>query len=107
MNTGLTLVDGQQLVREHAACRSLPWAPLCEWLLAARAAPPTRGGVDAGDHPPITPTRAAPRGAIRGGTSAWALYCEVCKHYVASLLPPATYDERTLVAAAGGSRLAT
>ena len=44
-----------QTMAQHAACRSLPWAPLCEWL-AARAAPPTRGGVDAGDHPPITPT---------------------------------------------------
>ena len=75
--------------------------PLVRWLQLAPRAPP-RGGTDAGDHPPITPMRYSSRGGVRGGPAAYSLYSAIVKHFVATLLPAASADERTLRAVAGG-----
>ena len=60
--------------------------------------------MDAGDHPPISPMRAAARGSIRGGAAAWGLYDAIVRHFLATLLPACSADQLTLQAAAAGER---
>lgn len=43
----------------------------------------TKGGVDAGDHPPITPVRGATEDMLGG--DAWRLYDFVCRSFLGSL----------------------
>jgi DNA topoisomerase-3 len=52
-----------------------------------------RTGKDAGDHPPITPTRAA-GGELSG--DAWRLYELVARHFVASLSSDCVYLQTTI-----------
>lgn len=73
------------------------WGALVQWLQLSPLMTP-RGGVDAGDHPPISPMRAATRGALRGGPAAWGLYSAVVRHFIATLLPTALADQLLLVA---------
>lgn len=44
----------------------------------------SQGGTDAGDHPPITPVRAATSDELGGG-EAWLIYEYVARHFLASL----------------------
>ena len=56
--------------------------------LAARA---SLDGVDAGDHPPITPVKlATPRQCE--GEAGWPLYQYICRHFVASLSADCTFE---------------
>jgi DNA topoisomerase-3 len=55
---------------------------------------PPRGGVDKGDHPPITPTRCVPRQALQRNDE-WKLYELVARTWLASLSPPLIYLEHT------------
>ena len=80
--------------------------PIVQWLLLKSQAGGLqlqRSGVDAGDHPPISPTRAAPRGALRGGP-ARGLYTAVVRHFIATLLPTATAEQSCLAAEASDER---
>ena len=43
-----------------------------------------KGGIDAGDHPPITPVRGATEEMLGGGDS-WRLYEFVCRHFLGSI----------------------
>jgi len=61
--------------------------------------PPTQGH-DAGDHPPITPMRSAPRGELTKGKE-WKLYDFITRHFIASLMPDFQYTEHTLTASVG------
>ena len=54
-----------------------------------------RHGVDAGDHPPITPMRSATEGSVGGG-DAWRLYNAVARHFIGSLSPDARYETTRL-----------
>jgi hypothetical protein len=58
------------------------WGAHVRALLAAGPTPP-RGGVDAGDHPPITPMRAASGAELSG--DAWRLYNMVARNFIGSL----------------------
>lgn len=58
------------------------WGAHVRALLAAGHTPP-RGGVDAGDHPPITPMRAASGAELSG--DAWRLYNMVARNFIGSL----------------------
>ncbi len=49
-----------------------------------------KGGIDAGDHPPITPCRVT-SGAV-GSDSAYRLYRMICNHYLATLSEDCTYE---------------
>ena len=47
------------------------------------------GGHDAGDHPPITPTRVATRAEVsKVGGAEWKVYEYVCRHFLGSLGGP-------------------
>ena len=58
------------------------------------------GGVDNGDHPPITPMRCCHRGQLRGAVE-WRLYDMICRHFIASLMPDMQYQEHTCVVSVG------
>lgn len=47
-----------------------------------------QGGVDAGDHPPITPVAAATEEDLGGGDT-WRVYDYVARHFLGSISPPA------------------
>lgn len=47
-----------------------------------------QGGVDAGDHPPITPVAAATEEELGGGDT-WRLYDHVARHFLGSISAPA------------------
>eukprot|EP00913_Durusdinium_trenchii_P032807 g30712.t1 len=49
-------------------------------------------GTDKGDHPPITPIKAAPKDEFSKGKE-WRLYEYVTRHFIASLMDDASYDE--------------
>ena len=49
-----------------------------------------QGGVDVGDHPPITPVRSASETEVGGG-DAWRLYDYVARHFLGSISPDATF----------------
>ena len=60
-----------------------------------------RRGVDAGDHPPITPMRACTESEVGGG-EAWRLYDFISRHFIASVSPDCEYETQTAVLNAGG-----
>ena len=59
-----------------------------------------RDGHDAGDHPPITPVRAATETEIGGGCD-WQLFDMVCRHFLATVSPDCKFL-RTKVRLSGG-----
>jgi DNA topoisomerase-3 len=61
-----------------------PWGEYCKELLAGSRARP-KAGVDMGDHPPITPMRAAHPHDLGG--DSWRIYEYVCRHFIASVSP--------------------
>ena len=52
---------------------------------------PSLRGVDAGDHPPITPSKVGTSENLSG--DYWKLYEFICTHFFASLSPNAEYDD--------------
>lgn len=54
-----------------------------------------QGGTDVGDHPPITPVRAATEEELGGG-DAWRLYDFVARHFLGSVSPDAVYKKWVL-----------
>jgi len=75
--------DARSLLREH--CSSAEWGKSASYLLRTRktSKPPNRGK-DCGDHPPITPLKAANRGNVGGG-AAWRVYEYVVRNFLGSL----------------------
>ena len=61
-------------------------------LSGARARP--KGGVDVGDHPPITPMQSASMSELYG--DSWKIYDYVVRHFLATLSPDCKY-QRTKV----------
>ena len=61
-----------------------------------------RGGVDAGDHPPITPASAARSPSDVGGVDAWRVYDLVVRRFVAACARDCVVEQQTLVLEAGG-----
>ncbi|CAI5990792.1 unnamed protein product [Closterium sp. NIES-65] len=61
------------------------WGEYVQSLLQLGPSPP-RAGKDEGDHPPITPMRAADEGELGGG-DAWRLYDLVTRHFIGSFSP--------------------
>lgn len=54
-----------------------------------------RGGVDVGDHPPITPVKSATEDML--GIDAWRLYQYVCQHFLGSVSPDCKYIRQALI----------
>ena len=53
-----------------------------------------KGGVDKGDHPPITPTLKIL--GSRGSSLSWRLYEFIVRNFFASLMPPFVFSERKI-----------
>ena len=54
---------------------------------------PILKGINAGDHPPITPAKVANKNDLKG--NHWNLYECICNNYFASISPPIQYDNIT------------
>ncbi|XP_008792952.1 DNA topoisomerase 3-beta isoform X1 [Phoenix dactylifera] len=59
-----------------------------------------RCGLDAGDHPPITPMRSATEDML--GNDAWRLYQYICQHFIGTVSPDCHYTRTKVEFAAGG-----
>ena len=55
--------------------------------------PPILKGINAGDHPPITPAKVATKNDLKG--NYWNLYECICNNYFASISPSIQYDNIT------------
>eukprot|EP00397_Hematodinium_sp_SG-2012_P013361 GEMP01013564.1.p1 GENE.GEMP01013564.1~~GEMP01013564.1.p1 ORF type:complete len:860 (+),score=141.73 GEMP01013564.1:77-2656(+) len=72
------------------------WGKTAAYILRQnRNIRPPVSGNDAGDHPPITPMKCAPRDDISKGKE-WKLYDFVTRHFIASLMDPFEYMEYTV-----------
>ena len=63
-----------------------------------------QGSEDDRAHPPIYPTRAAPRAEVvrKHGEKGWKLYELVVRHFIATLSPPAVVEKQKLDLTIGG-----
>ena len=61
---------------------------------------PILKGINAGDHPPITPAKVANKEDLKG--NHWSLYECICNNYFASISPPIQYDNITYKFDIGG-----
>ena len=77
------------------------WGRVVSYLLNSGRISPPEGGHDVGDHPPITPMRAAPRDEFSKGNE-WKIYDYVTRHFIATLHDDMTYLERKLIINLGG-----
>merc|ERR1740128_360190 len=77
------------------------WGRVVSYLLNSGRISPPEGGHDVGDHPPITPMRAAPRDEFSKGNE-WKIYDYVTRHFIATLHDDMTYIERKLILNLGG-----
>jgi DNA topoisomerase-3 len=77
------------------------WGKRVSWLMRNQMVPPTEGK-DAGDHPPIVPTRVANRTEL--SREEWRLYDYITRHFIASLMPNTKYTETKYVIAIGNER---
>jgi len=67
------------------------WGDTVREVLASGVGKAKSSGVDAGDHPPITPTACVEEGTLTG--SSWRLYDLVARHFIATLMPDASYTK--------------
>jgi len=74
---------------------SLPWAQFGERLSQTGLTMPREDGHDVGDHPPITPVKAATPNQCES-EAGWALYEMVCRHFLATVSPDAKVQEAEL-----------
>ncbi|GAB4821904.1 hypothetical protein N2152v2_008950 [Parachlorella kessleri] len=88
-----------------AAQRSHPiWGEYAASLLSAGFVTP-KGGVNVGDHPPITPVRGATEMELGGG-DAWRLYEFVARHFLGSLSSDCVLRKVRVAFAAGAESFA-
>ena len=79
------------------------WGRVVTYLLNSGRVAAPQGGKDVGDHPPITPMRAAPRDEFSKGNE-WKIYDYVTRHFIASLHDDCEYVERKLLVDLNGFR---
>lgn len=77
------------------------WGAFVSRLLDESSMTSPKRGVDAGDHPPITPMRASTEDQVGGG-EAWRLYDFISRHFIASVSPDCEYETQTATLDAGG-----
>jgi len=86
--------DVRVALREHA--KQPDWGKAAGYLLRgkySKSGRPPQGGVDKGDHPPITPTRAANREDVGGG-AAWRVYEYIARSFIGSLGDELSFHRR-------------
>ncbi|KAF0307218.1 DNA topoisomerase 3-beta-1 [Amphibalanus amphitrite] len=80
---------------------SAVWGEQVRALLEAGLRLPRRG-VDAGDHPPITPMRLASRHAL--DDDSWRIYDYVVRHFIATVHRDCSYLSTTVTVRLGGQQ---
>lgn len=89
----------------HAALREQAdhpaWGKTVSHLLRQGQIRNPKTGRDVGDHPPITPMKAAPRDEFSKG-SEWRLYDYITRHFISSLMPDVQYEEKALIVKVAG-----
>lgn len=89
--------DFKEVLREH---RSHPeWGFFATDLLENGHHRPKKG-IDAGDHPPITPVKSATAGML--GHREWTLYNYITRSFLGSISTDATYDSVAVLFEAAG-----
>lgn len=78
------------------------WGPYVRTLLEGGTWRKPKRGVDAGDHPPVTPTSPAPQGVLHG--PAARLYDLVARRFLAAVSPDAAYRTQEVVLEEAASR---
>jgi DNA topoisomerase-3 len=92
--------DLRAVLQSHE--RHAVWGDYVRSLLIAGLNRPRRDGVDAGDHPPITPMRAASASELHG--AEWRLYDYIARHFIATVSPDAEFESTTASFEIGGER---
>ncbi|BBM98000.1 DNA topoisomerase III [Marchantia polymorpha subsp. ruderalis] len=77
------------------------WGDYAQSLIASGSYVP-KAGVDAGDHPPITPMRCATEAELGG--DAWRLYEYVTRHFLGSVSPDCKFMRTKVLLSAGGEK---
>ncbi|XP_046917236.1 DNA topoisomerase 3-beta isoform X2 [Dermatophagoides farinae] len=80
------------------------WGPDVRDLLSQGFSPP-RSGHDAGDHPPITPMKAATPAELGG--DGWRVYEYITRHFMATLSTDMIHDVVTVIAEIGSQSFRT
>ncbi|CAI0397667.1 unnamed protein product, partial [Linum tenue] len=75
------------------------WAEYVHNLLSGGYQKP-KSGTDVGDHPPITPMRAASEDLI--GNDAWRLYQYICQHFLGTVSPDCKFVRTKIQFSSGG-----
>jgi DNA topoisomerase-3 len=75
--------DLKGVLRELSKCSGADWQNHVTLLNEGQYTPPKRGK-DVGDHPPITPVKAASSAAVGGG-DYWRLYDYIARHFLATV----------------------
>lgn len=83
---------------------SSDWGNFASDLLKNGVNKPKKG-VDAGDHPPITPVRQASRGELSDGE--WKVYSFITRNFLGCISRDATYDMVKVIFEAGGEEFKT
>ncbi|XP_026192377.1 DNA topoisomerase 3-beta-1 [Cyclospora cayetanensis] len=81
------------------------WGMHAQQILARGIAKP-RSGMDAGDHPPITPVRSVTENEIGGG-DAWRMYELVARTFLATVSGNCKFKKQTLTLAINGESFTT
>lgn len=92
--------DLRNVLQAHE-CHSI-WGDYVRSLLIAGINRSRRDGVDAGDHPPITPMRAANANELHG--AEWRLYDYIARHFIATVSPDAEFESTVASFDIGGER---
>eukprot|EP00435_Cladocopium_sp_Y103_P032004 s1452_g8.t1 len=95
--------DLSAALREQAAHPM--WGRTVQKILSNRQLRAPASGTDKGDHPPITPIKAAHKEEFSKGKE-WRLYEYVTRHFIASLMEDAAYDEISYVFDVAGEQFA-
>nr|XP_049620180.1 DNA topoisomerase 3-beta-1 isoform X2 [Syngnathus scovelli] len=84
--------DLKGTLKQHTNCRL--WGEEVKNLLSNGIIHPKKG-VDVGDHPPITPMRAASEEEL--GSDGWRLYEYITRHFIATVSQDCKYLQTTIV----------
>ena len=88
--------DFVEVIKEHV--HHPEWGKFAQNLLKNGHNRPKKG-IDAGDHPPITPVRAAERGELSDGE--WKVYQFIARSFLGCISSDATYDSVAVVFGCG------
>lgn len=88
--------DLKEVLRQQQ--NSPEWGAEVKKILQVGVSKP-RKGHDAGDHPPITPCRAASRGELDG--DSWKLYDYIVRHYIGTVSANCKYEQTTVTVMIG------